>query len=254
MAAAALLSVTLVPALMLLFVRGRIIPEAQNPVNRALIWIYRPVIAAVLQAKTPTIVLALVILAVSDLAVHASSASEFMPNLERRHAALHADDAAWALDHQGCRTAADAGQDHQVVSGGCIRLRQGGPCARPPPIPRPTEMFETVINLKPKEEWRPGMTTDKLIARDGQGVAVPRRLERLDDADQGAHRHAGDRHPHAGRRQGDRAGPPRSTGRAANRGRRQERSRHFQRLSPNASWAATISTSCPTASSWRAMA
>ena len=46
MAAAALLSVTLVPALMLLFIRGRIVPEASNPVNRFLIWIYRPVIPA----------------------------------------------------------------------------------------------------------------------------------------------------------------------------------------------------------------
>ena len=51
MAAAALLSVTLVPALMVLFVRGRIIPEHRNPINRFLIWIYRPVIAAVLRAK-----------------------------------------------------------------------------------------------------------------------------------------------------------------------------------------------------------
>ncbi len=52
MAAAALLSVTLVPALMILFIRGRIIPERKNPLNRFLIWIYRPIIAGVLRAKT----------------------------------------------------------------------------------------------------------------------------------------------------------------------------------------------------------
>ena len=52
MAAAALLSVTLVPALMVIFVRGRIIPEHRNPINRFLIWIYRPVIKAVMRAKT----------------------------------------------------------------------------------------------------------------------------------------------------------------------------------------------------------
>ena len=51
MAAAALLSVTLVPVLMLLFVRGRILPEARNPINRALIWLYRPMIAGVLRAQ-----------------------------------------------------------------------------------------------------------------------------------------------------------------------------------------------------------
>src|SRR4029078_8173038 len=65
MAAAAVLSVTLVPALMIIFVRGRIIPEAKNPLNRALIAIYRPVIRNVLKAKTLTIVLAAAILAVS---------------------------------------------------------------------------------------------------------------------------------------------------------------------------------------------
>ena len=51
MAAAALLSVTLVPALMVIFVRGRIIPEHRNPINRFLIWIYRPVIKGVMRAK-----------------------------------------------------------------------------------------------------------------------------------------------------------------------------------------------------------
>ena len=51
MAAAALLSVTLVPALMVVFVRGRIVPEHENPINRFLIWLYRPVIEAVLQRE-----------------------------------------------------------------------------------------------------------------------------------------------------------------------------------------------------------
>src|SRR5712672_3935037 len=58
MAAAALLSITLVPALMVIFVRGRIIPEHRNPINRFLIWIYRPVIRGVMRAKTSVIVLA----------------------------------------------------------------------------------------------------------------------------------------------------------------------------------------------------
>ena len=64
MAAAALLSVTLVPALMIVFVRGRIVPEAKNPVNRLLVALYRPVIAGVLKAKTFTILLALAALVV----------------------------------------------------------------------------------------------------------------------------------------------------------------------------------------------
>ena len=80
MAAAALLSVTLVPALMLLFVRGRIMPEHKNPVNRALIWIYRPVIRVALRFKTATILLALVVL-LGSLWPALRLGSEFMPNL-----------------------------------------------------------------------------------------------------------------------------------------------------------------------------
>ena len=62
MAGGALLSVTLVPVLMLLFVRGRIIPEHRNPINRLLIWIYRPVIGVVLRAPVFTVLLAVLAL------------------------------------------------------------------------------------------------------------------------------------------------------------------------------------------------
>src|SRR5262249_53483421 len=80
MAAAALLSVTLVPALMMLFVRGRIVPEHRNPINRFLIWIYRPMIRAALHFKATTIALALLVLAASVWPV-LRLGTEFMPNL-----------------------------------------------------------------------------------------------------------------------------------------------------------------------------
>jgi len=80
MAAAALLSVTLVPALMILFVRGRIMPEHRNPVNRFLIWIYRPVIRLALRFKAATILIALAILAGSVWPA-LRLGTEFMPNL-----------------------------------------------------------------------------------------------------------------------------------------------------------------------------
>ena len=80
MAGAAMLSVTLVPVLMLFFIRGRILPEAKNPVNRVLIWLYRPIIAAVMRLKGSTIVLA--VLAMAATAYPASRlGSEFMPTL-----------------------------------------------------------------------------------------------------------------------------------------------------------------------------
>ena len=80
MAAAALLSVTLVPALMLLFVRGRIVPEHRNPVNRFLIWIYRPVIRTALRFKAATILVALLVLG-GSLWPALQLGSEFMPTL-----------------------------------------------------------------------------------------------------------------------------------------------------------------------------
>ena len=80
MASAALLSVTLVPALMVVFVRGRIIPEHKNPLNRLLLWIYRPIIRLVLRAKTPTILVAVAVLAVSVWPA-TRLGSEFMPTL-----------------------------------------------------------------------------------------------------------------------------------------------------------------------------
>src|SRR6202030_4093838 len=79
MAASALLSVTLVPALMVICVRGRIVPEHKNPINRFLIWIYRPVIKAVLRAKILVVLLALAALAITIWPAR-QLGSEFMPN------------------------------------------------------------------------------------------------------------------------------------------------------------------------------
>ncbi|TIS76126.1 MAG: efflux RND transporter permease subunit, partial [Mesorhizobium sp.] len=81
MAAAALLSVTLVPALMVMLVRGRIVPEHRNPLNRLLIGLYRPIIAGVLRAKTLAILLAIVAIAVTVWPAR-QLGSEFMPNLD----------------------------------------------------------------------------------------------------------------------------------------------------------------------------
>ncbi|HEY8906622.1 MAG TPA: efflux RND transporter permease subunit, partial [Rhodoferax sp.] len=80
MASAALLSVTLVPVLMLLFIRGKVMPEAKNPVNRVLIWVYRPIISWVMRYKKVTILLALVVLGASYYPA-SRLGSEFMPTL-----------------------------------------------------------------------------------------------------------------------------------------------------------------------------
>ena len=80
MAAAALLAVTLVPALMVLFVRGRIMPEHKNPLNRFLIWVYRPMIRLALRFKATVILAALAIVAISVWPA-SRLGTEFMPTL-----------------------------------------------------------------------------------------------------------------------------------------------------------------------------
>jgi len=80
MAGGAILSVTLVPVLMLLFVRGHIIPEHRNPLNQALIWIYRPVIRFVLRVPTLTVIAAIAVLGATVWPV-SRLGSEFMPSL-----------------------------------------------------------------------------------------------------------------------------------------------------------------------------
>ncbi len=154
MAAAALLSVTLVPALMILFVRGYIVPEHKNPLNRFLIWIYRPVIAGVLRVKTLTILAALVILGVTAWPVQ-HIGSEFMPNLDEGTLmympttlpGISVTKAAELMQTQD--RIIKSFPEVQTVFGKAGR-------ALTATDPAPTEMFETIITLKPKSEWRPG--------------------------------------------------------------------------------------------------
>ena len=202
MAAAAILSVTLVPALMVVFVRGKIIPEHKNPINRFLIWIYRPVIKGVMRAKTLVVVLALAVLAVKRLAgapawhrIHAES--------QRGHIALHADDVTRHLGDKSRRIDADAGPHHPLVSGSGLGLRQGG--ARGD-RDRSGAVRDVRDRGQPQAEGGVARRHDsrRVDCGDGQSAAVSGRVERLDHADQGAHRHAVDRYPDAGRRQGDR--------------------------------------------------
>ena len=171
MAAAAFLSVTLVPVLMLVFIRGHIKPEAENPVNRVLISLYRPVIAAVMRAKLATVGLAVVALAVT---VYPASrlGSEFMPTLNEGTLfympttlpALSVTKAAELLQTQN--KIIKSFPEVASVYGKAGR-------AQTATDPAPLEMFETVINLKPETEWRPGLTTDKLIAELDKALQFP---------------------------------------------------------------------------------
>jgi len=171
MAGAALLSVTLVPALMLIFVRGRILPEAKNPLNRVLIFLYRPVIAWVMRWKAFTIVLALAALAASAWPAMRLG-TEFMPTLNE--GTLFYMPAS--LPAMSVTKAAEVLQiQNRIIKGFPEVASVYGKAGRAQSAtdPAPLEMFETVINLKPESEWRPGMTIDTLIAELDRALQFP---------------------------------------------------------------------------------
>jgi Cu(I)/Ag(I) efflux system membrane protein CusA/SilA len=171
MAGAAMLSVTLVPVLMLFFIRGRIMPEARNPVNRALIWLYRPIIAWVMRWKRSTIVLAVATLAVS-LYPASKLGSEFMPTLNEGTLFYM----PTSLPGMSITKAAELLQTQNKIIKSFPEVASViGKAGRANTAtdPAPTEMFETVINLKPESEWRPGMNTDKLIAELDRALQFP---------------------------------------------------------------------------------
>jgi len=160
MAAAALLSVTLVPALMVVFVRGRIIPEHKNPLNRLLIAVYRPVIAGVLRAKTVTILLAVAVLMVTVWPAR-QLGSEFMPALDEGTLMYM----PTTLPGISITKAGELlqMQDRIIKSFPEVESVFGkAGRAQTATDPAPTEMFETIINLKSKAEWRPGVTPESL--------------------------------------------------------------------------------------------
>ena len=171
MAGAALLSVTLVPVLMLLFIRGKIMPESRNPLNRFLIWSYRPMIAAVLRRKKTT--LAIAVLACAASAYPAMKlGSEFMPTLNE--GTLFYMPAS--LPGMSVTKAAELLQtQNKIIKSFPEVASVYGKAGRAQTAtdPAPLEMFETVINLKPQEDWRPGMDTDKLIAEMDKALQFP---------------------------------------------------------------------------------
>jgi Cu(I)/Ag(I) efflux system membrane protein CusA/SilA len=170
MAGGALLSVTLVPVLML-FVRGRIIPEHRNPINRVLIWLYRPVIGAVLNAPLVTVLLAVLALAATAWPV-SRLGSEFMPALNEGTLLYM----PVTLPGLSVTKAAELlqTQDRIIKSFPEVASVFGkAGRANTATDPAPVEMTETVINLKPESEWRAGMTIEKLQAEMDQALRLP---------------------------------------------------------------------------------
>ena len=171
MAAAALLSVTLVPALMVLCVRGRILPEHRNPVNRLLVWLYRPLIRLVLRARVLTILVAVVALAATIWPAR-QIGGEFMPTLNEGTLLYM----PTTLPGLSVTKAAELMQvQNRIIRSFPEVASAYGKAGRANSAtdPAPIEMFETVIQLKPRSEWRPGVTTESLVAEMDRALQFP---------------------------------------------------------------------------------
>ncbi|MBK8637456.1 MAG: efflux RND transporter permease subunit [Chromatiaceae bacterium] len=171
MAAAALLSITLVPVLLGLFVRGRLRGEQENPVNRALMAAYRPLLAWVMRQPVKVLWLALA-LTIAGAWPALRLGSEFMPDLDEGDLLYMpttfpgiAPDKARQLLQQTDRLILTVPEVARVFG------KVGR--AETATDPAPMEMIETTIQLKPREEWRPGVTIEDIKAELDRTVKFP---------------------------------------------------------------------------------
>jgi copper/silver efflux system protein len=168
---ASILAITLVPVLMLLFVRGKIRPELSNPINRACVAAYRPLVRFILRHRYASVA-ALLLLLTSAIFPWRRLGSEFMPpldegsilfmpisvpgiSIEEAKALLQKQDAALKRFPEVASVFGKAGRAETATD------------------PAPLSMFETVIMLRPRAAWRPGMTKEKLLAEMNAAVDYP---------------------------------------------------------------------------------
>jgi Cu(I)/Ag(I) efflux system membrane protein CusA/SilA len=171
MAAAAGLAITLVPVLMGYLIRGRIRPEHENPVNRGLVVAYRPALDAVLRHPRVTLALAGAALLLSLLPLMRLG-SEFMPAMDEGSLlymptalpGLSAGKAAQLLQQTDRMIKTVPEVAHVFGKAGRAETATD---------PAPLEMFETTVTFKPRSEWRPGMTPERLREELDRAVQVP---------------------------------------------------------------------------------
>ena len=171
MAASAILAVTLTPVLMGYFVRGRIRPETQNPVTRGLTFVYRPLLNATL--KRPVTVLAIAFLVCITALYPASRlGSEFMPDLDEGDV-LYMPSAFPGISIGKARELLQ--QTNKMIKTVPEVETVHGKAGRADTAtdPAPLTMIETTIRLKPEDQWRPGMTMDRIRDELDAAVKVP---------------------------------------------------------------------------------
>jgi len=168
---AAVLSITLAPALIPLFVRGKVRQERKNPVSRFLIWLYEPVVNFVLRFRK-WVLLAAVLILLATVPVFLQLGSEFMPPLNEvsilymptsvpgmpaseAKKILHTQDKIIATFPEVARVFGKIGRSRTATD------------------PAPLSMVETTITLKPKKQWRPGITWEKIVAEMDKKLKFP---------------------------------------------------------------------------------
>jgi len=171
MAASAILAVTLIPVLMGYLIRGRIPEERKNPLNRCLIAVYRPVLAGVLRWPRATLLAALILLALTAIPI-ARLGGEFLPPLFEGDL-LYMPSALPGLSP--AKAAEILQQTDRLIATVPEVKRVFGKIGRAETAtdPAPLEMVETTVQLKPRSEWRPGMTPEKLVEELDRLVRLP---------------------------------------------------------------------------------
>ena len=168
---ASFLGLTLVPVLMVWLIRGKILPEIKNPVNRFLIGAYQPFVNFVLRYRVFTLVGALVILLLT-IFPYSRLGSEFMPPLNEG-TLLYMPTAVPGMSITEATKILQI-QDRQLrkIPEAVTVFGKAGQ-AETPTDPAPLSMFETVVALKPPDQWRKGMTWDKLLAEVNANIKTP---------------------------------------------------------------------------------
>ena len=171
MAAAAGLSVTLVPVLMGYWIRGRIPDERSNPLNRVLIGLYRPALEAVLRRPKLTLLIALLVFLTSAWPV-SQLGGEFLPAMDEGDL-LYMPSALPGLSVQKATQLLQ--QTDRMIKSVPEVASVFGKAGRAETAtdPAPMEMFETTIQFKPRDQWRPGMTPELLVKALDKAVQVP---------------------------------------------------------------------------------
>jgi len=168
---ASLLGITLVPVLMVWLIRGKITPEQKNPINRFLIWLYEPLVNFVLHFRWLTLALALLILGATYWP-WSRLGTEFMPPLNEGDI-LYMPTAVPGMSITEATKILQI-QDRMLRKVPEVeRVFGKAGQADTSTDPAPLSMFETVVMLKPPDQWRPGMTWEKLLAEMNANIKTP---------------------------------------------------------------------------------